>query len=157
MGAFDRWRRGPIRRVGEDRYAVELDEHLRSLVGGLVEDLRDLLETDDPRLVRLFPPPYGDDDERNEGYAVLAGAELRERRLAALDVVSSHLDATELDEEQLAAWMRSINDLRLVLGTSLGITDESQGPPEDPAEMPTYAVYEVLGMLLESIVAALSQ
>lgn len=157
MGAFDRWRRGPIRRVGEDRYVVELDEHLRALIGGLVEDLRALIETDDPRLFRLFPPPYGDDEERNQGYAVLAGAELRERRIESLEVVSAHLDATELDGEQLSAWMRSINDVRLVLGTSLGITDDGQEPPSDPSDVATYTVYELLGVLLESIVQALDE
>ena len=156
MGAFDRWRRGPIRRVGEDRYAAELDEHLRTLVGGLVDDLGALLETDDPRLVRLFPPPYGDDEERNAGYAVLAGAELREQRLAALDQVSEHLDATELDEDQLMAWMRSINDIRLVMGTMLGIDDDTGPPDGDEDDAAAYGVYEFFGALLETIVAALA-
>ena len=157
MGAFDRWRRGPIRRVDDDRYVIELDEHLRALIGGLVEDLRALIETDDPRLFRLFPPPYGDDEERNQGYAVLAGAELRERRIESLEVVSAHLDATELDGEQLSTWMRSINDVRLVLGTSLGITDDGQEPPSDPSDVAIHTVYELLGVLLESIVQALSE
>ena len=156
MGTFDRWRRGPIRRQGDGTFVVELDPEVRAMVGRFIDELRELLGTDDPSLARLFPPPYGDDEERNQGYAVLAGAELRERRLAALDVVSANLDAESLTEEQLEAWMRSINDIRLVLGTMLGIEVEGDAPAPDSDAAPTYAVYEFFGVLLETIVQALS-
>ncbi len=156
MGIFDRARRRPIRRTGDGTYAVDLDPEVRRLVGSFVDQLRELLSTDSELLVRLFPPPYGDDRERNEGYAVLAGAELMELRLAALDVVSEHLDATELDEDQLMAWMRSINDIRLVMGTMLGITEDGATPDLDEEGTAAYGVYEFFGALLETIVAALA-
>ena len=38
----------------------------------LVDQLRELLTTDTPALERLFPPPYGDDVDRNQGYAAVA-------------------------------------------------------------------------------------
>lgn len=156
MGIFDRARRRPIQRTSTGTYRVELDPEVRALVGSFVDQLRELMATDSDLLVRLFPPPYGDDDERNAGYAVLAGAELRDHRLAALDQVSEHLDATELDEDQLMAWMRSINDIRLVMGTMLGLDDDS-GPPEgDSEDAAAYSVYEFFGALLETIVAALA-
>ena len=156
MGIFDRARRRPIRRTAAGTYAVDLDPEVRQLVGSFVEQLRELLATDSDLLARLFPPPYGDDEERNAGYAVLAGAELREHRLAALNQVSEHLDAAELDEEQLMAWMRSINDIRLVMGTMLGIDDETGPPPGDSEDAAAYGVYEFFGALLETIVAALA-
>jgi hypothetical protein len=156
MGIFDRARRRPIRRTGDGTYAVDLDPEVRRLLGSFVDQLRELLSTDSELLVRLFPPPYGDDRERNEGYAVLAGAELIELRLAALDVVSEHLDATELDEGQLMAWMRSINDIRLVMGTMLGITEDGETPDLDEEGTAAYGVYEFFGALLETIVAALA-
>jgi hypothetical protein len=106
--------------------------------------------------VRLFPPPYGDDEERNQGYAVLAGAELMDHRLAALDQVSEHLDATVLDEDQLMAWMRSINDIRLVMGTMLGIEDDGHAPDLDDEGVAAYSVYEFFGALLDTIVDALA-
>lgn len=156
MPIFDRSRRSPIRRRSDGTYAIDLDPQVRQLVGSFVQQLRELLGTDSDLLVRLFPPPYGDDSERNEGYAVLAGAELMERRLAALDQVSEHLDATVLDEEQLMAWMRAINDIRLVMGTMLGVEQDDQLLELDEADAAAYSVYEFFGMLLDMIVGALS-
>jgi hypothetical protein len=156
MGIFDRARRRPIRRTSSGTYLIELEPEVRQLVGSFVDQLRELLATDSDLLVRLFPPPYGDDEERNAGYAVLAGAELREQRLAALDQVSEHLDATELDEDQLMAWMRSINDIRLVMGTMLGVDDDTGPPTGDEDDAAAYGVYEFFGALLETIVAALA-
>lgn len=156
MPIFDRSRRSPIRRRSDGTYAIDLDPQVRQLVGSFAQQLRELLGTDSDLLVRLFPPPYGDDTERNEGYAVLAGAELMEHRLAALDQVTEHLDATVLDEEQLMAWMRSINDIRLVMGTMLGIEDDERLPDLDEQDLAAHSVYEFFGALLDMIVDALS-
>lgn len=145
----------PVRRTGPDRFAVELDPQVRRLIAQMADELRQLLSTDSPALARLFPPPYGDDEERNQGYAVLAGAELVERRLAALDVVEGTVDAQELDGEQLEAWMRSINDVRLVLGTLLEVDeDDERGRRRD--DEPAYGAYELMGWLLDTIVEALA-
>ena len=160
MGIFDRARRsGPIRRTGPDTFAVELDPQVRELLGSFVDQLRELLGTDSELLTRLFPPAYGDGEgaaEHNAGYAVLAGAELRDRRLAQLDVVSEHLDATELDEEQLLAWMRSVNDIRLVMGTMLGLSEDGVEPRLEGEDLAAYQVYEFFGALLDAIVGALA-
>ncbi|MFZ4668310.1 MAG: DUF2017 family protein [Microthrixaceae bacterium] len=146
--------RSPIRRQrgGDYRFTISDDE--RQLVLDLVRQLRELLTTDSPALRRLFPPPYGDDDERNAGYAVLAGSELVERRLAALEVIETTIDAETLTEDQLQTWMRSVNDLRLVLGTLLDISDDEQ--PVSGADETMVAVYEYLGQLLELTVQALT-
>ncbi len=144
----------PIRRQrgGDYRFTISDDE--RQLVLDLVRQLRELLTTDSPALRRLFPPPYGDDDERNAGYAVLAGSELVERRLAALDVIETTIDAETLTEDQLQTWMRSVNDLRLVLGTLLDVSDDEE--PASGADETMIAVYEYLGQLLELTVQALA-
>ena len=92
----------------------------------------------------------------NAGYSVLAGSELIERRLAALDLVSSTLQADELSEDEVESWMRCINDIRLVLGTVLDVTDEGDVPADDDPQAPMYSAYEYLGMLLERIVRSLS-
>lgn len=156
MGIFDRARRGPIRRTSRGTYTIDLEPQVRELIGNFTEQLRELLGTDSELLVRLFPPPYGDDEERNAGYALLAGAELRERRIAALDEVRDHLHADELDEAQLMAWMRAVNDVRLVLGTMLGITDDHELPDLDDEDLGALQVYEFLGAVLDAIVSALS-
>ena len=57
-------------------------------------------------------------------------------RALALDTLSKTADATELSEEQLDAWVRALNDIRLWLGTLLDITeDEPDEGPEDPPHL----------------------
>ncbi len=147
-------RRRPFERQADGSFSVELDDSVRLVLGNLLEQLRDVLRTDSPVLARLFPPPYGDDEERNQGYAALAGAELVEGRLAAIDAMVEQLHATELTEDELCSWMRTINDVRLVLGTVLGVTEDDELP--DSADRQTYDIYEFLGELLGTVVAALS-
>jgi hypothetical protein len=155
VGFFGRGGAQPFSRRSDGRYAVDLDDDLRELLGGLLSQLRELLTTDSPALVRLFPPPYQDDDERNEGYSVMAGAELIEGRLAAIDTVESTLGLEVLTEDQLQSWMRSTNDLRLVLGTMLDVDESGSTPEPDSPEAPMYAAYELLGAVLTDIVDAL--
>jgi hypothetical protein len=148
--------RGPVHRRNDGTFALDLGDQERELLRTLVDQLRELLTTDSPALERLFPPPYGDDVDRNQGYAAVAHPELIEHRLTALDVVERSADATALDEDQLNAWMRSVNDLRLVLGTILEVTEDGGAPEVDPDSAATYAAYEYLGYLLDRIVHALS-
>ena len=146
----------PFRRHADGTFTLGLSEAERDLLEGLTRQLRDLLRSDSTALTRLFPPAYGDDRERNEGYAALAGAELLEGREASLSLVTETLRAERIDEEQLEAWMRSLNDLRLVLGTVLDVTEDTEPDPEDE-RAPMFAVYEYLGALLHQVVRALSQ
>jgi hypothetical protein len=148
--------RPPIRRTRAGDYRVELDESVRHLLAQLCTELEALLDTDSPLLARLFPPPYGDDLERNEGYAALAVPELIDRRRASLSVLRASVEATRLSGEELDAWMRSVNDLRLVLGTLLGLEDDSVEPDVPDDLLDTLAAYEFLGGLLDLIVEALS-
>src|SRR5690606_3324307 len=130
----------------------------RALVADLVGQLREqlLASTDDPAVRRLFPPAYPDDAERDAGYQVLTRDTLLEQRLAALDTVEQSLDGRELDEGGMAAWMTTLNALRLVLGTRLDVDEEPPAlDPSDPME-PAYAVYEFLGWLLSQLVVVLS-
>jgi hypothetical protein len=145
-----------IERLGDDEFAVRLGAPERELLDELTRQLDDLLDTDSPLLVRLFPPPYGDDVERNQGYAALAVPELIEHRRESLEVLRTSSEATVLDEDRMAAWMRSVNDLRLVLGTLLGVESDDE-PPEVPEELEhLQAIYEFLGSLLDTIVHALA-
>jgi hypothetical protein len=87
------------------------------------------------------------------------GEDLIERRLESLSIVEETVDAERLDEGQMSAWLKVLNDLRLVLGTMLDI-QEDQDPserldPNDPAA-PTAALYWWLSYLLENVVEALS-
>ncbi len=156
MGFFDNVFDPPFRRRRNGRYSVNLSPEERHLIEQLVVQLRELLGTDSTALRRLFPPPYGDDEERNAGYAALAGSELVERRLAALTEVERTLEATTLTEDELATWMRSVNGLRLVLGTILDVTEDEPPPDPEDGTAPLHATYEYLGYLLERMVEAMS-
>ena len=148
-----------IRRTRDGSFELRLPDQEREIVRDLVGQLRELLvaTTDDPSTRRLFPSAYPGDPERDNEYRSLVRDELLERRLEAIDVVESSLDADTLEEQELTAWMSAINDLRLVLGTRLDV-DETlpELDPDDPLA-PAYAVYEYLGWLLTHIVDALSE
>ena len=147
-----------VRRLRTGRYRVDLESWERGLLRGVPGQLRDLLETDDPALERLFPPAYLADEERNEEYRRLMRSDLLASKQAALDVLAATADATELDEEELVAWMGAINDIRLVLGTRLDVSEDMGSDPfdDDDPRAPAYAVYTHLAYLQETIVAALS-
>jgi hypothetical protein len=150
-----------IVRAGPDEYRVNLGENERNVLARLLDDLRELLlEGNDPSLRRLFPPAYGDDEQRNQEYQALAHDELLQRRLGGIDLMAHTLENEVLDEEQLSDWLRVINELRLVLGTQLGVEDDDDPDvdelaPDDP-EAPRKHLYEYLAWLLDDIVKALS-
>jgi len=149
--------RSPIRRRRDGSYTVDLGPNERDLMVSICDQMGELLTSGDPSLVRLFPTPYGDDQERNEGYAALVVPELTERRLAALETVRSTAGSTVLTADELSAWMRSVNDVRLVLGTMLDVDESGTPPTGDQDVADRYATYEYLGMLLELIVRAMAK
>jgi hypothetical protein len=150
--------RDRVRRRGEGQYQIRLRPNERVLMTELVSQMREqlLASTDDPSVRRLFPPAYPDDAERNAGYQVLTRDELLEHRLEALDVVERTLDGGTLGEDEMAAWMSTLNALRLVLGTRLDVDEEPRELDEADPEAPAYAVYEYLGWVLSQVVDALS-
>jgi hypothetical protein len=62
-----------------------------------------------------------------------------------------------MTEDQLMGFMRTLNSLRLILGTQLDVAEGSDSEPldDDPAA-PFHYLYEYLGYLLECSVQALS-
>jgi hypothetical protein len=144
-----------------DGGAVELrlsrDE--RSVLAGLVEELRALLEGDpgDPSLRRLFPPAYDEDDDER-GYRDLVGGELLDGRRAALELVAETVDHDRLSAEEAETWLRALNDLRLVLGTRLDVQEDTFAEElrSDDPRAPALAVYGYLTWLQEQLVEALS-
>jgi hypothetical protein len=127
---------------------------LRQLAG----ELRELLPTEDAAVGRLFPPAYEDDVAANDEYARLMHDELLNDRTNSIDVFERTLDAKRVTEEQLVAWMSAVNDLRLVLGTRLDVTEEMYERPidENAPNAQQLAIYHYLGWLEEQMVGALS-
>ena len=138
---------------------LRLSRDERSLVAGLVEELRALLDgaPGDPSLRRLFPPAYDEEDDEL-AYRDLMGGELLDGRRAALQLVAETVDRDRLSAEEAETWLRALNDLRLVLGTRLDVQEDTfaeQLRPDDP-RAPALAVYGYLSWLQEQLVAALS-
>lgn len=116
-------RRTPFEPLRDGRYRLRLAEDERALVGSLCRELRETLETDDRAVPRLFPPAHRDDPETAAEFDRLARDGLLAGRLAALRTVADTLGQEVLDQEQLSAWCGALNDLRLVLGDRIGVTE----------------------------------
>ena len=138
---------------------LRLSREERSLLAGVVAELRALLEgaPADPSLRRLFPPAY-DEAEDEQGYRELMGGELLGGRLAALELVTQTLDQEWLSAEQADAWLRALNDLRLVLGTRLDVQEDTFAEQlrQDDPRAPALAVYAYLSWMQEQLIEALS-
>ncbi len=143
------------RRRGD--YELRLPPEERAALRSLPAQLRALLEVgDDPSLRRLFPTAYPDDPLREEEYRALVRSELTDKRLVSLDTMQRTVDATHLSEEEVLAWLGALNDLRLVLGTRLDVTEDMEEVPDDDPAAPAFALYYYLGWLEEQVVEALS-
>lgn len=129
-------------RRGKPRLVLEPVEV--TLLTGLLADLSDALsgelelEPGDPVRQRLFPDAYTDD----------AGAEAEFRELTESGLLSERLTRTqgcerelaELDErgvldladsEDADRWLRVLNDLRLAIGTRVGVSAADDGWDDD--------------------------
>ena len=149
-------------RDGPDRILLRLDAGERLLIGRLLADLRARLDapegtTNEGALARLFPPAFPDDPEAEASYASLVREDLLDGRRERIRTVEATFDAESLDDEQALAWMGVLNDLRLVMGTSLGVTadDDDAAPEEGGPDAFRHAVYAFLGWLVGWLVEAL--
>ena len=154
------FRRSRIRRTRSGAYRVELPEEERDLLRRLLPQLRLLLTEEDPgdgRTRRLHPPAYTDDAEADADYQRFMREDLVASRLAAVDAVEASIDASELDEQQLMSWLGAVNNLRLVLGTLLDVSDDAEigELPDETPDVETYALYAYLSSLLGEMVDAL--
>jgi len=149
-----------FRRTRQGDFEVRLDAVERDILRSLPPQLRDVLvEEEDPALDRLFPSAYPDDPEREGEYRRLVHDQLLAARLDALDALESTIDADRLDEEQLLTWMRVVNDLRLLLGTRLEVTedpDDHEMAADDPRRS-AFELYHWLSWLEQEMVDAVAR
>ena len=143
-------------------WRINLDDDERNLLLRLMDELQALLTgPDDNELIRrLFPVAYPDDEEKEAEYQRLMREELVASRLAAIESVARTVEPTHakdlLDEGETIAFMQSINAIRLVLGSMLGITDDDSADAADDADSPEHHLYDFLSWLLEWTVRSLS-
>lgn len=151
--------RQPVMPNEDGTYRLDLRDEERALIAAIVPDLRSLLADDpnDEMLTRLFPTARPDDPEAEAEYRDMVRDELVSKRLARLDMVAELAEATVLNQEQLAAWMGAVNDIRLVLGTRLEVSEDDEyddDPESDDPEAVARSAYWYLGWLLEHLVEA---
>ena len=139
----------PIERAADGGFRVHLGPEERDLLRRLTAELEELLsaEPEDPSLRRLRPRAYEDEQVERE-YRSLVGSELESLRL-------EHLRGLE----ELDRWIAALNDLRLVLGTRLDVSEDEFADGFDPNAPQAYelAVYAFLTWLQEAAVSAAAQ
>lgn len=116
-------------------------------------------EPQDPALARLFPNAYLEDEEAASDFRRFTEPDLRRKKLACVRDVLEQLQKFDemlaLDSHQTQNWLLSLNDLRLVLGTRIGVgeqdeEDEDQEP--DPERDPGYFLYDYLTYLQGTLI-----
>lgn len=147
--------------LGEDEEAGE-DDPLAALVGpGGIGTATEAPE--DPALARLLPDAYAEDPAAAADFRRYTEPGLRAGKRAAARTALGTLEhpgrRRRLTDEQAQAWLRTLNDLRLTLGTRLGVSEDwdeqADALPEGDPRIYAYAVYDHLTWLQEGLVQAL--
>ena len=149
----------PIERTETGDFLLRLGPEERGLLRRLSAELEELLaaEPEDPSLKRLRPRAYEDEEVERE-FRSLMGAELDSLRLENLRRLAETAGRDRLDAEELDRWLAALNDLRLVLGTRLEVTEDQFADGFDPSAPHAYelAVYAFLTWLQEAAIDAAS-
>ena len=136
----------------------ELEDPLAAMVGLPSGEVQ---LPDDPVLLRLLPDAYRDDDGAAADFRRYTDSELRATKrghaTVVLETVPEGGGRLDLDRDQCDAWLGALNDMRLALGTSMGVTEETdpEDYPEDHPARQALEVYGWLGYLQESLLSCL--
>jgi hypothetical protein len=124
----------------------------------------------DPVLARLLPDAYRDDAEAAGEFRRLMDAELRAQKCVALQRVLDDLSGgaqhrgderrVDLDVDAAELWLYALTDVRLVLGTMLGVTEDMDEEragldPGSPRFM-QLGIYDWVTWLQDALVRAAS-
>ena len=150
------------------RFTHQEAQVLRQCVAELAALLNNDPDPDDPAVERLFPDVYPEDPEAAAEFRRFTEADLKAAKLdQAKDVLSDLLESggeVHLAEERADVWLRALTDVRLALGTRLGIEDdtdieaeldEAVGRDPNSPRVGQLSVYAYLSFLQESLVGAL--
>ena len=80
-------------------------------------------DANDDGFWRLRVAASPDDDVASE-FSDLSAASIEQQRAADLEALETNLEAESIDLDTAHAWIRALNQLRLVVGTDLGVTDD---------------------------------
>jgi uncharacterized protein DUF2017 len=119
----------------------------------------------DPVLARLLPDAYADDPEAAGEFRKYTESSLREAKKyfaqTLLDTLPPSGGRVKLTGDQARDWMRALNDVRLMFGVRLEVTEDFEEQlaalaPDDP-KVAAFEVYGWLGAVQESLVRALDR
>jgi hypothetical protein len=146
-----------ITTAGKGGVNVDLPADVRELLASLAKQLVELIDdpgaADDPGMARLFPPASIDDPMEALGFEQLMGEALRAGKRESAAVLRATASATHLNADETLAWMRCLNDVRLLLGTRLDIQEDVDvetmlsDPLAEQAALTYLALTELVEML----------
>jgi hypothetical protein len=119
----------------------------------------------DPVLARLLPDAYNDDPEAAGEFRKYTESSLREAKKyfaqTMLETLPPGGGRVVLNADQARDWMRALNDVRLMFGVRLEVTEDFDEQlaaldPEDP-RLAAFEVYGWLGSVQESLVQAIAR
>jgi hypothetical protein len=173
-----------FRRSVTGRISVRLDQVERGLLRTLAEQIIELVEPDvsnvdpleaivginpqaevpsDPALARLLPAGYQDDDEAAAEFRRFTDQSLRANKVQSARTVLADLadddERVKVPADHVDPWLMYFTDVRLVIGTRLGISDElsalelTELPDDDPRAGMAH-IYDWLTFLQETLVRA---
>jgi hypothetical protein len=136
-------------------YRLNMSENDRTVLRELAPQFVALLDDPEhPVVQRLFPPAYSDPAhaEHQEEYRRLMLEDLVERHRAEFELLAETSTAETLSEEELLAWSRALNSIRLILGTYLNVSEDDEGrTPESTDEALYHWLTYVLGEAIEAL------
>jgi hypothetical protein len=119
----------------------------------------------DPVVARLLPDAYQDDPEKAGEFRKYTESSLREAKKyfaqTLLETLPPEGGKVRLTGDQARDWLRALNDIRLMFGVRLEVTEEFEDQlaaldPKDP-RLAAFEVYGWLGAVQESLVHALAR
>jgi Domain of unknown function (DUF2017) len=120
---------------------------------------------EDPVLARLLPDAYADDPKAAAEFRKYTESSLREAKKyfaqTLLDTLPAKGGRVRLTGDQARDWLRTLNDVRLMFGVRLEVTEDFEEQlaalaPGDP-KIAAFEVYGWLGAVQESLVRALNR
>jgi Domain of unknown function (DUF2017) len=119
----------------------------------------------DPVIARLLPDAYRDDPEKAGEFRKYTESSLRESKKyfaqTLLETLPPSGGKVRLTGDQARDWLRALNDMRLMFGVRLEVTEDFEDQlaaldPKDP-RLAAFEVYGWLGAVQESLVHALAR
>jgi uncharacterized protein DUF2017 len=119
----------------------------------------------DPVLARLLPDAYSDDPEAAGEFRKYTESSLREAKKyfaqTLLETLPPKGGRVKLTADQARDWLRALNDVRLMFGVRLEVTEDFEEQlasldPKDP-RVAALEVYGWLGAFQESLVRAIAR